>query len=164
MNKTIRATGPRLIFTWTKTTPDSAARARRALRRTFQALAIPDDVIDDAVLAASELVANATDHAIGPYEITLRSTAREYICEVHDYDPRIPDIPAVPSVHPFVPDPEDRGGGLDALLARLSERGRGLHIVDQLTKGAWGFRLPGDGTKAAWLAIPVGGARPRTDQ
>ena len=74
-------------------------------------------------------------------------------------DPVTLQLPAersIPNHPPFAPDPEDRGGGLEVLTARLLERGRGLHIVDQLTSGAWGFRLSGDGsTKAVWMAVPA---------
>lgn len=143
-----------LVYAWSSSTPGAPGHARAALRRILAKAGLSDEVISDAVLAASELVANANDHATGPYEITLRKTAKELICEIYDYDPRIPEIPAIPTTAPFAPDPEDRGGGLEALTARLCERGRGLHIVDQLTRGAWGFRLPGDGTKVAWMAIP----------
>ncbi|TKA12268.1 ATP-binding protein [Actinacidiphila oryziradicis] len=143
-----------LVYTWTSATPGAPGRARTALRRALERLELSEDVITDAVLAASELVGNATDHATGPYEMMLRRTAVELICEVYDYDPRIPEIPAFPATGVFAPHPEGRGGGLEALSACLSERGRGLHIVDQLTGGAWGFRLPGDGTKVAWMVIP----------
>lgn len=88
-------------------------------------LGCDSEAIDDAVLAASELVANASEHAVGPYELRLRRTAAELLCEVQDGDPRIPEIPAFPAVAPFEPDPDARGGGLDALLELLAERGRG---------------------------------------
>jgi hypothetical protein len=32
------------------------------------------------------------------------------------------------------------GGGLDDQIQLLSERGRGMFVVDQLTCGSWGFR------------------------
>lgn len=129
-----------------------------ALRGALKVLAVPEDIIEDVLLAASELVANATEHAHGPYEITLRATAKDLMCEVYDYSPEIPEIPAFPPGGLIDPDPEDRGGGLEALSARMAERGRGLYIVHRLTNGAWGFRLPGDGTKAAWMAIPSANA------
>ncbi|MGW7408435.1 hypothetical protein ACWGI9_32925 [Streptomyces sp. NPDC054833] len=42
----------------------------------------------------------------------------------------------------------------ETVAAGLAERGRGLLIVEALTGGAWGYRVPGDGTKIAWIAIP----------
>ncbi|KAF4405604.1 ATP-binding protein [Streptomyces lycii] len=40
------------------------------------------ELVSDAVLAVSELVANAVEHATGPYEIRLRCTGTELVCEV----------------------------------------------------------------------------------
>ncbi|WP_344396302.1 ATP-binding protein [Streptomyces vastus] len=125
-----------------------------ALYCALDQLGYDGDVISDAVLAVSEFVANATEHAVGPYELRLRRTATEVICEVEDHDPRIPEVPAPPATAPYAPAEEDRGGGLEALCALLTERGRGLHIVHELTKGAWGFRSQ-KRTKTAWLALPA---------
>ncbi|GAA3491762.1 hypothetical protein GCM10018987_58450 [Streptomyces cremeus] len=80
------------------------------------------------------------------------------LCGVQDGDPQIPQVPAFPAVAPFEPAPAARGGGLDALLELLSERGRGMRIVNQLTKRAWGFRRDGSGAavKVAWMVVPGG--------
>uniref|UniRef100_UPI003D71E8A2 ATP-binding protein n=1 Tax=Actinacidiphila sp. bgisy167 TaxID=3413797 RepID=UPI003D71E8A2 len=86
--------------------------------------------------------------------LPLRRTATEVICEVEDHDPRIPEIPALPASAPFTPTDEHRGAGLTALCALLSERGRGLHIVHELSNGAWGFHR-GKRTKSAWVALPT---------
>ncbi|MCX5431579.1 ATP-binding protein [Streptomyces sp. NBC_00257] len=134
-----------VLLRWTACTPEAVSRARTALRHVLAQLGCDGDAISDAVLAASELVANATEHAVGPYELRLRRTAAELLCEVQDADPRIPEIAAFPAVAPFEPDPAARGGGLDALLEVLTERGRGMRIVDELTCGAWGFRRDCDG-------------------
>lgn len=142
-----------IIYRWTSLTPDAPANARAALRRALDVLGVSGEDTCDAVLAVSELVANATEHAPGPYQMRLRRTAAEYICEIEDGDPQIPTIPAFPVAAPFAPNPEGRGGGLDALLEVLSERGRGLHIVDELTCGAWGFKRT-DTSKMAWAAFP----------
>jgi anti-sigma regulatory factor (Ser/Thr protein kinase) len=142
-----------VLWRWTSCTPDAPAHARAALRRALDQLGYDGEVISDAVLAVSELVANATEHAVGPYEMRLCRTAAEVICEVEDNDPRIPAIPAFPATRPYAPAEEGRGGGLEALCALLSERGRGLHIVHELTKGAWGFTTETSTTKTAWMAI-----------
>jgi hypothetical protein len=84
----------------------------------------------------------------------LRRTAAEVICEVEDHDPRIPETPAFPTAAPYAPAEENRGGGMEALCAVLSESGRGLHIVHELTKGAWGFRSR-KGKKTAWFVLPA---------
>ncbi|WP_262370763.1 ATP-binding protein [Streptomyces sp. WAC01526] len=145
----------RVLWRWTGSTPDVAARARIALICALDQFGCGGEVLDDAVLAVSELVANALEHAPGPYEMRLRCTAADLICEVEDRDPRIPVVPAFPVAAPFEPDPEKRGGGVDALLEVVGERGRGLHIVHQLTCGAWGFTARRrEGVKVAWMAIP----------
>jgi anti-sigma regulatory factor (Ser/Thr protein kinase) len=124
------------------------------LRRALDQLGYDGETISDAVLAVSELVANATEHAVGPYEMRLRCTAAEVICEVEDGDPYIPEVPAFPVGAPYEPADERRGGGLDALCALLAESGRGLHIVQELTKGAWGFTRARN-AKTAWVALPL---------
>lgn len=144
-----------LLCGWTDCAPNPAARSRRALHIALVLWGLATETINDAVLATSELVANATEHAIGPYELWLCRTGARLICEVHDHDPRIPELPAFPSTAPFLPDPQSRGGGLEALCFLLSERGRGLQIVDHLSKGCWGFDLLDDGKKVAWVAFPV---------
>jgi anti-sigma regulatory factor (Ser/Thr protein kinase) len=138
---------PSVVWRWTSSTPNAAAQARAALRCALDQLGYDGEGISDVVLAVSELVANATEHAVGPYEMRLRRTAVEVICEVEDHDPRIPALPALPAE-------EGCEAGLEALCALLSERGRGLHIVHELTRGEWGFRST-KGTKTAWLTLPL---------
>ncbi|GAU71109.1 putative anti-sigma factor [Streptomyces sp. NBRC 110611] len=151
-----------MLWRWTSATPDAVAHARAALRCALDQLGYTGDAPDDAVLAVSELVANALEHAPGPYEVRLRWAAAGLICEVMDGDPCIPAIPSLLSVGLFEPAPDKRGGGLDALLEVLSERGRGLQIVHQLTSGAWGFSTErGKRTKVAWVMIPEGWAADR---
>ena len=147
----------KFLYGWGSCTPDATASARAALRRALDAYGLSMAVSADAVLVTSELVANATEHAAGPYELWLQCGFYELICEVHDQDPSVPRRPVLPAEPLFAPDPRDRGGGLDALCRRLSERGRGLQIVDQLTRGRWGFLLPASGKKVAWAAFPTQG-------
>ncbi|MFD8723944.1 ATP-binding protein [Streptomyces sp. NPDC059629] len=144
---------PCVVWRWTSCTPDAPAQARAALRCALDELGFDSEAIGDAVLAVSEFVTNATKHAVGPYEMRLRRTAAEVICEVEDHDPRIPEIPAFPAVTPYAPAENKRGCGLEALCALLSEDGRGLYIVHELTRGAWGFRSR-KGTKTAWFVLP----------
>ncbi len=145
----------RVLWRWTRETPDAVARARTALRCSLDQLGYGGEALDDAVLAVSELATNALEHAPGPYEMRLRFTLIGLTCEVVDADPRIPVVPVFPAAAPFEPVPENRGGGSDALLNVLSEGGRGLHLVHHLTCGAWGFATERSGrTKVAWMAIP----------
>ncbi len=145
---------PNVLLRWGSCSPGVPAQARAALRCALDQLGYDDEVISDAVLAVSELVANATEHAVGPYELRLRCTAAEVICEVEDGDPRIPEVPAFPVAPLYEPVEEHRGGGLDALCVLLAESGRGLHIVQELTKGAWGFTRVRN-AKTAWVALPL---------
>lgn len=143
-----------VLWRWTSATPEAPARARTALRCALVQLGYQDPLIDDAVLAVSEFLANAIEHGAGPYELRLRRTCGQMLCEVEDHDPRLPEISARPVELLYVPHDGDRGGGLDALCARLAVRGRGLQIVHELTGGRWGFRQTSRLTKAAWLALP----------
>ncbi|WP_329452877.1 ATP-binding protein [Streptomyces sp. NBC_01724] len=137
----------RTLYTWTSSTQNPVSSARRAFRGALHEAGVPTEATSDAVLALSELAANATEHATGPYEMTLHRVGTQLICEIHDHDPRIPAAQnAARRTGPDRPDAESDG---------LPVRGRGLRIVDELTAGAWGFRLPGDGRKSAWMAIPL---------
>ncbi|MFD7712125.1 ATP-binding protein [Streptomyces sp. NPDC059786] len=144
-----------VLWRWTSRASDVPARARVTLRCALDQLGFDEEVIDDAVLAVSEFVTNAITHAVGPYEMRLRRTAAGIVCEVEDHDPRIPETPVAPVMAPYAPVEENRGGGLEALCALLSEHERGLHIVHELTKGSWGFRGC-KGTKTAWFAVGGG--------
>ncbi|MEU5647579.1 ATP-binding protein [Streptomyces milbemycinicus] len=141
-----------VVWGWNDCTPGAAAHARAALRRALAKLDLPGETISDAALAASELIANAIEHSCGPYEMRLCRTGAELTCEIHDGDPRIPEINCSPAVAPFAPGAPG-SGGLDALIALLPERGRGMQIVNQLTSGRWGFRRLGRSGKVAWIAI-----------
>ncbi len=57
---------PSVVWRWTSCTPSAPAQARAALRCALDQLGYDGEVISDAVLAVSEFVANATEHAVGP--------------------------------------------------------------------------------------------------
>lgn len=145
---------PCVVWCWTSCNLGAPSRARAALRRTLGQLGLDHELISDVVLAASEFIANAVEHAVGPYEMRVWRTAAEVICEVEDHDPRIPVIPDFSAAAPFSRCGEGWGSDLEALCAMLSERGRGLRIVHELTKGVWGFRGQ-KRTKTAWLVFPT---------
>ncbi|WP_419994505.1 ATP-binding protein [Streptomyces boninensis] len=139
------ATSGVLLLSWGAGTPHAPSVARETLRSALRSRGVAPEDTDDAVQAASELIANAVEHAIGPYELWLRSTASELICEVHDHDPTLPRL----TPHSEHPEPVPR------------ECGRGLWIVEELTAGCWGFRLTGGPRRAtwrkvAWMAVPAG--------
>ncbi|WP_078610721.1 MULTISPECIES: ATP-binding protein [Streptomyces] len=146
------------VWCWNSCTPGAAARARAALRRSLAQLDLPGDAISDAVLAASELIANAIEHACDPYEMRLCRTDTGLTCEIQDGDPRIPKITCSHSAAPLASELQGPDGGFDDLAELLPERGRGMHIVNQLTSGRWGFRPSGSGAKVAWMAIPGSGS------
>jgi anti-sigma regulatory factor (Ser/Thr protein kinase) len=111
------------------------AIARRALRR-FLADADAYDLLGDAELAMSELVANAVVHASGHVALAIWWTAETGVLrvEVADGDPNPP-------------------------VARTTSspaRGRGLHIVAAITS-QWGViedgRAPGGNGKVVWFEI-----------
>ncbi|MDW4910281.1 ATP-binding protein [Streptomyces sp. ADMS] len=136
-----------LVYRWTDHTINPTGEARAVLRRVLKDLGLSGNVISDGVLAVSELVANAHEHARGPYEVHVRAAAGRYICEIHDGNPLLPTdlyLAAVPS-------PEATAA--EAASGLLTERGRGLHIVNELTQGQWGFQVTNCGTKAAWVVL-----------
>ncbi|ATW48248.1 ATP-binding protein [Streptomyces sp. NPDC054802] len=138
-----------LVYRWTDHTANPTGEARAVLRRVLKDLRLSGDVISDGVLTVSELVANAHEHACGPYEVHLRSAAGRYICEIHDGDPFVPAdlyLAAAPSRE--VATSEDGS-------ALLTESGRGLRIVNELAQGQWGFHVTDCGTKAAWVVLAV---------
>ncbi|MFF4741643.1 ATP-binding protein [Streptomyces sp. NPDC001268] len=144
-----------VLWRWTSFTSDAPSRARIALRCALEQLGCDPKVISDTVLAVSELVANAVEHGRGPYELRLRQANQRIICEVEDHDPCLPEIEHFAAASPYLPREEDRGGGLDALCSRVTERGRGLQIVNVITGGCWGFLPTSNATKSAWLMIPL---------
>lgn len=153
MTRGSRPQSRELLFIWTGCAAGATVRARAALRQTLGAWVGSSEIVDDVILAVSELVANAAEHATGPYELWLEQSSAAVVCEVHDHDLRIPRFSGNSGTALFAVGPQDRGGGVDALSALLSERGRGLQIVDYLSGGRWGFRLTGDGKKVAWVAF-----------
>ncbi|MDI5974037.1 ATP-binding protein [Streptomyces sp. SL13] len=153
MTESIRPEREVLLYAWADGALRPAAEARALLCRRLVEWGCAGDGISDLVLAVSELVANATEHATGPYEVWLRREISMVVCEVHDQDPHVPVLPVHPAGSLFAPDSRHRGGGLEGLLAVASERGRGLQIVDHLSEGCWGFRLSGDGKKVAWVKV-----------
>ncbi|MBL1095686.1 ATP-binding protein [Streptomyces coffeae] len=145
---------PVVLWRWRGGEPGALARARTVLAHALSGLGYDGEAVSDAVLAVSELVANAVEHAVGPYELRLHRTASDVICEVVDHDPRIPEIPPFGVGALLLPVEEGQSGGPGALCALLSERGRGLPIVHELARGAWGLRRSRV-SKAAWIALPL---------
>jgi anti-sigma regulatory factor (Ser/Thr protein kinase) len=105
----------------------SARQARSAVRRALTAWGI-DDPDGDAELLASELVANAAEHASGSIGLALRRHAqpdgqRGITCEVTDASPSLP--PAQP------------GPGLRRTRPRAGDRHRTGHRQRRPRRTGW---------------------------
>ncbi|MFG1697620.1 ATP-binding protein [Nonomuraea sp. NPDC049309] len=117
----------------------TAGHARALMRERLTELALPPDLVDDAVLMVSELVTNALMYGDDPYELLLHVDAKEIMCAVVDGSPVLP-----------AQAPHD--------LA--AEHGRGLRIVARLSDGCYGCHPQRYATrpdlvgKATWFAIP----------
>jgi anti-sigma regulatory factor (Ser/Thr protein kinase) len=115
----------------------SARQARAAIRQALADWGI-DHFSDDAELLASELVANAAEHAEGkPISLALRRHAEPseqpgLTCEVTDTSPAMP---------------RRTEPGAD------TERGRGLAIVDALAQSS-GVRASQTG-KTSWFTLAL---------
>ncbi len=110
--------------------PDDIGRARRWMAETLtEELEVPPERLDALLLAVSELTTNVLVHTECRPTVTLRGGEGRVRVEVHDDDPRAPQL------QPFEP----RMPG-----------GNGLRIVDAYTD-AWGVEhLPADG-KVVWF-------------
>jgi anti-anti-sigma regulatory factor len=91
------------------------------------------DLVDRAVLVASELVTNAVLHTRGPLRLRLALRGERLHLAVADQSPRLLRLAADPG------DPEAEGG-------------RGLAVVDQLVV-AWGVHHPPEGGKVLWCVL-----------
>ncbi|MFF0306152.1 ATP-binding protein [Streptosporangium sp. NPDC004379] len=128
-----------------KTDPSSAAHARA---RIAEWIGADHPAYENVRLAASELVTNAVVHArpAGPYDLVLLVLARAGdLLRVEVTDPG--GVPWDPRVPRAVPDDQ--------------ERGRGLAIVAELSRGHWGVRGHGTRGRTVWCALD---ARPARDE
>ena len=107
------------------------------IRSACLELDIDDGVSEDAVLVASELVANVVDHAGTPCTLTVSVDGEGLLVAVRDFYPCPP-----PQPRPVNPS---------------SRRGRGLHVVAAVSS-RWGVTPMPDG-KSVWALLP--GASPR---
>jgi len=112
--------------------PASVRLVRSFVREAIAARTDDPEVLDAAVLLASELATNVVDHARTPFtvEVTVEEAAARF--EVSDGS----------SVAPAVRD-----------LLDGDERGRGLRILDALAT-EWGVSSSDSG-KAVWFSISL---------
>jgi CheY-like chemotaxis protein len=107
----------------------SASAARRFVTEKVNEWGL-EDLLDDALLVASELAANAVTHADSPCRIRLCLNATTLRIDVVDTGAGTPE-----------PQPQ----------SWTEEHGRGLHLVDALTS-AWGLELVTEG-KLVWAEL-----------
>lgn len=106
------------------------SQARHAVAEHLHGVGAAETVVEDAILVTSELLTNATLHAVPPIELRVIGDETEIRIEVHDhasYEPRKQR-----------PDAED-------------EHGRGLQIVAALAD-RWGTR-PTNAGKTVWCVL-----------
>lgn len=131
-----------------------AAAARTRIADELAALELADDLIETATLMASELAANAHQHAMtGP--MRHRGPAELWLYSRQSRDARTELVIAV-----FDPAPDQPPRLRD--LNVLAESGRGLALIDHMTQGCWGHyrtrswlsrpTVPG---KAVWFTLPL---------
>jgi anti-sigma regulatory factor (Ser/Thr protein kinase) len=92
-----------------------------------------EELVDRAMLVASELVTNAVVHTRGPLRLRLALVAGRLHLAVADVSPRLLGLAADPG------DPDAEGG-------------RGLLVVDQLAS-SWGVQHPPEGGKVIWCVL-----------
>ena len=143
----------RTLCRWTRTTDHPTAYVRRILRPALEALGLTQETVDDVVLAVSEIAANATEHAQGPYELRLRTSRGFLIVEVHDRSRQLPVLSGAGAAPEPVPAPELLQR-LGTLINELSERGRGLDLVHTLVHGRLSARRTPNG-KVVAVAVPM---------
>lgn len=110
--------------------PEAVSRARRTVHETLAAWGL-DNLVDDMVLVASELVTNAlqhVQHASGPIVMVLQQRDETVFVEVADVSPALP-----------VPRRESAD----------DESGRGLALVEAFSDD-WGYRRRGN-RRGKWV-------------
>jgi two-component sensor histidine kinase len=114
--------------------------ARALVRSACQDWQVDDQACEDALLIATELVANVVDHARTPGTITLSMDGGGLRIDVRDYY--------------RCPPPRARSIDIEA------PRGRGLQVVSALAR-RWGVTEFDDG-KSVWavLSVPSGAPLP----
>lgn len=110
----------------------AVAGVRRAAAATLEEWGVDGELVDDVVLAISELVTNAVLHGRPPVEVRLRCSATEIVLEVDDGSPAPP--------RRLRPTPAD-------------EHGRGLQLIAGRSE-RWGTRPVADG-KSVWCTFSL---------
>ncbi|MER6121323.1 ATP-binding protein [Streptomyces sp. NPDC001795] len=105
---------------WTAATDQPTVHIRHPVAEALHALGFAQDGIDDVVLAASELAANATEHAEGPYCLLLHHAEPTYLLECYDHGSTLPPVGLPPA--PRIDDSLLSELDPDAVLMQLGEQ------------------------------------------
>lgn len=108
----------------------SVRAARQFMRRSLDALDIPEPPLENAVLLGNELVTNAVKHAKTRFEVRLSASRTHVRVEVRDSD---------------TSNAEPRAAAFD------DTSGRGLSMVDRVAD-SWGIDQQSTG-KAVWAEL-----------
>lgn len=138
----------------------SASQARAHARSCLPTLGASAELTDDAVLAVSELAANAHEHATGPVWMQIWTALGWAFIHVNDSSPRARvQLPRPSRVARewSLEDIDALDGDLStdqatASALGLAERSRGLGIVATLSDGCCGVTY-GAHCKAVWFAL-----------
>lgn len=117
----------RAVATPLEPSPESVSRARRTVHDTLAAWGL-DNLADDMVLVASELVTNALQHTSGPIVMVLQQRDETVLIEVADVSSALP---------------VQRRESAD------DESGRGLALVEAFSDD-WGYRRRGN-RRGKWV-------------
>jgi anti-sigma regulatory factor (Ser/Thr protein kinase) len=109
-----------------------AGVVRRRLRDVLTHWGVPEDVVDDALLVVTELIANVVDHAMTSFRLVVHLTGSVLRVAVADGSEELP------VVRPF--DPRAR-------------RGRGLQVIGSVAR-KWGCDQH-EGGKVVWAELAV---------
>jgi anti-sigma regulatory factor (Ser/Thr protein kinase) len=112
----------------------SPRTARETVRMACRDWRLDAHTCDDALLVATELVANAVDHARTPCVLTLSRDQDGLRITVRDFAPG-----QLPQLQP---------------VDVTAERGRGLQVVAAVSS-EWGVAAV-DGEKSVWAVVPEG--------
>jgi anti-sigma regulatory factor (Ser/Thr protein kinase) len=118
---------------------ESVVAARRKVVSAAETWRLPENVVEDAALAVSELVSNVVFHARTKVDMTVRRLGSGLRIEVRDASPRMPLVSSN--------DPAD-------LLETRCLTGRGLALV-AATADRWGAD-PENGGKVVWAEVGTG--------
>jgi anti-sigma regulatory factor (Ser/Thr protein kinase) len=110
--------------------PGASAAARRLVTRACTDWELPD-LVADAALVASELVANAVEHACTEVLVLIRRESGGVRIEVCDDDSGMPCMPEHDGV--------------------LHRRGRGMRLVETVSR-SWGAEPTATG-KVVWATL-----------